>query len=37
MEENKISIRIQGDGDKGMMSLLEYVKHMEEVVKIPSE
>ena len=37
MEENKISVRKQGDGDKGMMSLSEYVSHMEEVVKIPSE
>ena len=37
MEENKISVRKQGDGDKGMMSLSEYVKHMEEVVKIPTE
>ncbi len=37
MEENKISVRKQGDGDKGMMSLSEYVTHMEEVVKIPTE
>jgi threonyl-tRNA synthetase len=37
MEENKISVRKQGDGDKGMMSLLEYVRHMEEVIKIPTE
>lgn len=37
MEENKISVRKQGDGDKGMMSISEYVTHMVEVVKIPTE
>ena len=37
MEENKISVRRQADGDKGMMSLPEYVTHMEIEVKIPTQ
>jgi len=37
MEENKISVRRQADGDKGMMSLPEYVAHMEIEVKIPTQ
>ena len=37
MEENKISVRRQGDGDKGMMSLSEYIAQMELEVKIPTQ
>jgi threonyl-tRNA synthetase len=31
-EENKVSVRAQGEGDKGQMTIEEFIKFMTELV-----